>query len=109
MRARSYDPNSPQPSLSCRRSNYISTPNSSARLRQKIDYRRLEASARAPTQACRELDRQAAGHVERILNSTQAGELPFQGPTHFVFAINMRVAKALGVTIRPLSLWEPTR
>ena len=57
----------------------------------------------------RELDRQEAGHVERILNGTQAGELPFQGPTHFVFAINMRVAKALGVTIRPLSLWEPTR
>ena len=49
----------------------------------------------------RELGRQAAGHVERILNGAQAGELPFQGPTHFDFAINMRTAKALGLTIPP--------
>lgn len=49
----------------------------------------------------RELDRQAAGQIERIFNGAQAGELPFQGPTHFDFAINMRVAKALGVTIPP--------
>jgi putative ABC transport system substrate-binding protein len=49
----------------------------------------------------RELDRQAAGLVERILNGAQPGELPFQGPTHFDFAINMRIAKALGLTIPP--------
>jgi ABC-type uncharacterized transport system substrate-binding protein len=51
----------------------------------------------------RELGRQAAGYVERILNGAQAGELPFQGPTHFDFAINMRAAKAVGLTI-PSSL-----
>jgi len=51
----------------------------------------------------RELGRQAAGHVERILNGAQAGELPFQGPTHFDFAINMRTANAVGLTI-PSSL-----
>jgi putative ABC transport system substrate-binding protein len=39
--------------------------------------------------------------VERILNGAQAGELPFQGPTHLDFAINMRIAKALGLTIPP--------
>jgi putative tryptophan/tyrosine transport system substrate-binding protein len=49
----------------------------------------------------RELGRQAAGHVDRIFNGVQAGELPFQGPTHFDFAINMRTAKALGLTIPP--------
>ena len=49
----------------------------------------------------RELGRQAAGYVERILNGTQAGELPFQGPTRFDFAINMRTAKALGLTVPP--------
>jgi putative ABC transport system substrate-binding protein len=49
----------------------------------------------------RELGRQAAGYVERILNGAQAGELPFQGPTHLDFAINMRTAKALGLTIPP--------
>jgi putative tryptophan/tyrosine transport system substrate-binding protein len=48
-----------------------------------------------------ELDRQAAGYVERIFNGAQAGELPFQGPTHFDFAINMRTAKALSLTIPP--------
>ena len=51
----------------------------------------------------RELGRQAASYVERILNGAQAGELPFQGPTHFDFAINMRAAKAVGLTI-PSSL-----
>jgi len=49
----------------------------------------------------KELGRQAAGYVDRIFNGAQAGELPFQGPTHFDFAINMRTAKALGLTIPP--------
>ena len=49
----------------------------------------------------KELGRQAAGYVDRILNGVQAGELPFQGPTHFDFAINMKTAKALGLTIPP--------
>ena len=51
----------------------------------------------------RELGQQAAGYVERILNGTPAGELPFQGPTRLDFAINMKTAKALGLTI-PTSL-----
>lgn len=49
----------------------------------------------------RELGQQAAGYVERILKGEQAGELPFQGPTHLDFAINMRTAKTLGLTIPP--------
>jgi putative ABC transport system substrate-binding protein len=49
----------------------------------------------------RELGRQAADYVERIFNGAQAGELPFQGPTHLDFAINVRTAKALGLTIPP--------
>ena len=48
-----------------------------------------------------ELRQQAASYVERIFNGAQAGELPFQGPTHFDFAINMKTAKALGITIPP--------
>jgi putative tryptophan/tyrosine transport system substrate-binding protein len=51
----------------------------------------------------RELGRQAADYVERILNGAPAGELPFQGPTHLDFAVNIRTAKALGLTI-PLPL-----
>ena len=49
----------------------------------------------------KELGQQAAGYVERIFNGAQAGELPFQGPTRIDFAINMRTAKALGLTIPP--------
>jgi putative tryptophan/tyrosine transport system substrate-binding protein len=49
----------------------------------------------------RELGRQAASYVERILSGAQVGELPFQGPTHLDFGINMRTAKALGLTIPP--------
>jgi putative ABC transport system substrate-binding protein len=49
----------------------------------------------------RELDQQAAVYLERVLKGEQAGELPFQGPTHLDFAINMRTAKALGLTISP--------
>jgi putative tryptophan/tyrosine transport system substrate-binding protein len=49
----------------------------------------------------RELDQQVAGYVERILNGAQVGELPFQGPTHLDFVINMKTAKALGLTISP--------
>ena len=49
----------------------------------------------------RELQQQVAGYVERILNGAQAGELPFQGPTRLDFVINMRTAKALGLTIPP--------
>jgi putative tryptophan/tyrosine transport system substrate-binding protein len=51
----------------------------------------------------REFGQQAAGSLERILNGTQAGEIPFQGPTRLDFAINLRTAKALGLTI-PASL-----
>jgi putative ABC transport system substrate-binding protein len=49
----------------------------------------------------RELAQQAAGYVERIFGGTKAGELPFQGPTRLDFAINMKTAKALGLTIPP--------
>src|SRR5262249_23467211 len=48
-----------------------------------------------------ELDRQAASSVDRLLNGAQAPDLPFQGPTHLDFAINMRTAKKLGLTIPP--------
>ena len=49
----------------------------------------------------RELSQQAAGYVERILGGAQAGELPFQGPTRFDFAINIKTARTLGLTIPP--------
>src|SRR5262245_5297243 len=42
---------------------------------------------------------QAAAYVGRILKGDRAGELPVQGPTHYTVSVNLKTAKALGLTI----------
>src|SRR3984893_17825542 len=48
-----------------------------------------------------DLFRRAAGYVDRILRGSKPAELPVQLPTKFQLLVNLKTAKALGLTIPP--------
>jgi putative ABC transport system substrate-binding protein len=56
-----------------------------------------------------DLYRRMAGYIDRILKGTRPGDLPFEQAEKFDFIVNLKTAKAIGITMPQSVLVQATR
>ena len=56
-----------------------------------------------------DLFRQSVGYVKKILDGAKPGDLPLQYPSRWTLAVNIKTAKAIGITLSPTTLARADR